>query len=96
VTVPRYYAFKQHAAVLARHGAQFREIAGNRGDILLSVLVPASFAPQPGVYKVLFTQPIITRPEQKRVALTVPVASLHTVLNGFAGPQFQLEHVYDY
>jgi hypothetical protein len=42
VTLPRYAAFKEHALALARQGATFREIAGNRSVILVTVLAPRS------------------------------------------------------
>ena len=40
VTLPRYDDFKDHAAAVARRGATFVEIAGNRGPILVTALVP--------------------------------------------------------
>ncbi|HET9317771.1 MAG TPA: hypothetical protein VFQ51_19410, partial [Vicinamibacteria bacterium] len=40
LTLPRYDDFKDHASALAARGADFVEIAGNRGVILLSALVP--------------------------------------------------------
>jgi hypothetical protein len=45
---------------------------------------------------VLFTQPIITQPGKKSVALAVPVGSLAASLNHLRERGFQLEHVYDY
>ena len=95
ITVPRYEAFKVYSSTLAQHGCQFREIAGNRGDILVSALVPAAWTPAPGQH-VLFTQPVLTRPAEKRVALTVTVPDLHTLLNRIRTDGDALEHVYDY
>jgi hypothetical protein len=96
ITVPRYYAFKRHASFLARRGAGFVEIAGNRSAILVSALVPESLEPPAGDLKVLFTQPILTQPALKRVALVVPVSSLAATLNRLSEPGLELEHVYDY
>jgi hypothetical protein len=93
--VPRYEAFMKHASALARRGAGFREIAGNRGDILVSALVPTSWRPALGE-RVLFVQPIVTRPGEQRVALVVAVASLAATLNRLDAPGLHLEHVYDY
>ena len=95
LTVPRYEAFKVYATALAKHGAQFREIAGNRSVILVSALVPAHWQPEKDD-RVLFTQPVLTRPAEKRVALVVPVASLASVINRLNAPELRLEHVYDY
>jgi hypothetical protein len=46
--------------------------------------------------KLLFAQSILTRPESKRIALVVPVASLAFALNRLAADGARLEHVYDY
>jgi len=93
-TVPRYEAFKRYAATLARQGATFQEIAGNRSVILVSLLVPAGWSPAGD--RVLFTQPLLTDPARKRVALVVPVASLSRELLRFQQEGDELEHVYDY
>jgi hypothetical protein len=96
VTVPRYDAFKHHARWLARHGAQFVEIAGNRTPILVSLLVPAEWSTGASPYDIMLTQPILTRPSSKRIVISVPVNGLHDVLAEFDDPRFELEHVYDY
>jgi hypothetical protein len=96
ITVPRYEAFMSYATALARQGSGFIEIAGNRSIILLSALVPRNWEPAPQLGELLFTQTILTRPAQKRVALVVPVASLAATLNNLDKPGVQLEHIYDY
>ena len=96
ITVPRYDAFMHYAVPLAGRGVGFSEIAGNRSIIMLSALVSSGWQPEGGGAKVLFTQPIITRPGKKRVALVVPVRSLAASLNLLRERGFQLEHVYDY
>ena len=95
-TVPRYQAFSDYSATLAGQGVVFQEIAGNRSPILVSALVPRDWKPDAAHAKILFTQPVITRPAVKRVAVVVPVASLAPVLNALRGPGMELEHVYDY
>jgi len=94
VVVPRYDAFMRYAAGLAARGANFQEIAGNRSVILVSALVPMNWNEFDG--KVLFVQPILTRPQTKRVALVVPVSALAPALNKLAAAGARLEHVYDY
>jgi hypothetical protein len=96
ITVPRYDAFMHYAATLAGRGVGFSEIAGNRSIILLSALVSSDWQPEAGSARVLFTQPIITQPGKKRVALVVSVDSLAASLNTLRERGFQLEHVYDY
>lgn len=96
VTVPRYEAFTRHALALARQGARFREIAGNRSVILVTALVPRTWQGTPGSSRVLFTQDILTDPSTRRVALVIPVDSLHVALNELSAPPLRVEHVYDY
>jgi hypothetical protein len=96
VLVPRYAAFKDHAAALADDGASFIEIAGNRSEILLSVLARTGWKPDVRAARVLFTQRVITDPGRSRVVLAVPVSGLAEVLRATRGAGTQLEHVYDY
>lgn len=95
--LPRYDAFGRHALALARRGVRFREIAGNQGAILISVLVAERSFPAPdgdaGV-RVVARQPILTRPGTERVLFTVPIAALSDAL--LALPEESLEHVYDF
>lgn len=96
VTVPRYAPFTDHAISLAKQGIGFREIAGNRIDILVTVLVPLAWQMPSDATRLLFTQAIVTQPNLKRVALVVPIKSLTIVLNQLSVPGIQIEHVYDY
>ena len=96
ILVPRYDAFMRYAFVLARRGSNFQEIAGNRSIILVSILAPRSWEGAGNGSEVLFTQPILTQPELKRVALVVPVASLAAQLNALGASGARLEHVFDY
>ena len=92
----RYQAFTPEIIKLVESGLQFVEIAGNRGDILMSLITPNSWRPASPDYKVLFTQPILTDPEHARVALTTSVENLGTVLKSFSKPPFIIEHIFDY
>ena len=91
--VPRYEAFTRYSTRLAARGVSFSEIAGNRSMILVTALVPAPWRTDA---KVLFVQPILTRPQTKRVALVVPVGALADTLNGLVKDGAQVEHVHDY
>lgn len=92
-TLPRYEAFAPAAVALARQGAKFVEIAGNRGTILVSARVPTGSSP-PGA--LLFRQPMLTRPGVERVLLATPVAELGPALLALDAPGITLEHVYDF
>jgi hypothetical protein len=85
--LPRYQEFTTVASQLAARGVHFVEIAGNE-EVLFTTLAAAEWT-YPG--EVLFSSPILTQPALKRIAVRVPVASLHTVLG--VGP---VEHIYDF
>ena len=93
--MPRYEAFTTYARWIANQRADFEEIAGNRGDIVVSVLVRDGGIPVLTGTRELFSQPIHTRPGLRRDVLTVPVSRLSEMVR-HEGPSFVIEHVYDY
>lgn len=96
LSVPRYQPFTQNMVSLAEGGGRFIEIAGNRGELLMSVLAPSVWRPASTDYSVLFTQAILTDPTQVRVALVMPVEKLGAVLSDFKKPPYVIEHIFDY
>jgi len=95
-TIPRYEGFTTHARWLAANRVDFREIAGNDGEVLASLLVPAGWRPGPGT-RVLFEQPILTQPGRQRSVIALPVARLGGLLREVdRPPALQVEHVYDF
>jgi hypothetical protein len=96
--LPRYKAFTGAAAALAREGVRFRKIAGNDGEIALTVIAPSDWRPPAGAScRELFAQPILTVPGRQRVMVvtTVPeLAGTLVELTGSAG--VVVEHVFDY
>lgn len=92
--MPRYQAFARYAQTLAKAGVNFREIAGNRGVILISAVVPVEF--DDAAFDMVMRQPIMTRPGLRRIVFTVPVAELGAMLRRHDRPPFRLEHIYDY
>lgn len=93
--LPRYAEFNTAVSKLAKNGVGFTEIAGNKGAIMLTVLTGKPLNVK-GNYKVLFTQPIFTKPGLSRVALVTTVKNLSDVLNTFQTNNVTIEHVYDY
>ena len=96
-TIPRYEPFTAYSRWLANQGIDFREIAGNDGEVLVSVLVPSAWmisAPS----RILFEQPILTRPGQKRVVLAIRVNQLAALLRSFSEKRggVVVEHIYDF
>src|SRR5204862_3173989 len=65
--LPRYEPFTAAAAKMAKEGVEFLEVAGNRSVILVSALVPSGWQPSEESTKILFEQPILTKPGEKRV-----------------------------
>jgi hypothetical protein len=95
LSVPRYHRFTAASLALARCQAQFQEIAGNRTDILVSVLGPAG-APSLSGTRVLFRQPLLTQPGRVRTAYVVPIDALSGALRAVDSQGWGLEHVFDY
>ena len=89
VMLPRYEAFMPAAIALAKSGEEFREIAGNRDVILISVLVPAG---TPASGRLVLRQPIMTRPGTERLLLSVPIKSLSSTLRRYP----HVEHIFDF
>lgn len=96
ITVPRYAAFNTYVSALAAEGVNIHEVAGNRSVILVSLLVPAETGLKSEDYDLMLEQPILTRPEQKRLVLKIPVSRLSQSLNAFRRENFRVEHVYDF
>ncbi len=94
--LPRYDAFKDQVLSIARQNINVREIAGNHGDIMVTYLVPIDYQKNDTISTVLFCQPILTDPSQKRLALIVPIHNLSVMLRAYDRPGIKLEHVYDF
>ena len=95
VSIPRYQEFTSVATTFADGGVQFVEIAGN-SQITLSVLVPQSWRPRDLQATELFSSPILTHMEQKRVVIGCDVSSLQAVLVSLRAGGVSVEHIYDY
>ena len=93
--LPRYAAFNTSISKLAKKNIGFSEIAGNKGAIMLTVLTRKHLTVNPN-YKILFTQPIITKPGLNRVALVTLVSNLSPIVKALLADKVIIEHVYDY
>ncbi|GAB3704586.1 hypothetical protein GCM10027592_36120 [Spirosoma flavus] len=94
--LPRYEAFNPAASALVQQGVTFREIAGNNSALLLTILGPESWQPNLLDFQVVFTQPILTKPGTKRVALVTTVGRLDKTIRYVQDQQVKIEHIYDY
>jgi hypothetical protein len=95
LSLPRYQAFTDAAIALARQGVEFREIAGNQGVILVSLVVPAAREDEHGV-KLMLRQEVVSQPGFQRRVLEVPVPALAGLLARHAAAGDRIEHVFDY
>ena len=96
VTVPRYRAFTSYAQALAAQGLTFREIAGNRGPIVASVIVRSDAPPAKEPLRTVCVQPILTQRGWERRVVALPVAELAPQLRRWRAADVQVEHLYDY
>ena len=94
-TIPRYDAFTDYSRWLADQGVSFLEIAGNRGEVVVSLLTPIGYiSPDPSA-RVLFSQPMLTQANRQRVVLVVPITRLGDQVRQESGA-VRIEHVYDF
>lgn len=96
ILLPRYAPFTTNACELAIEGVHFKEIAGNSSAILLTVLAPEGWKEDSESVRVLFTQPLPTKPKTCRVAFATPVGSLQDVLLQLSEDKIPIEHIYDF
>jgi hypothetical protein len=96
IYLPRYDKFAPAICALAKKGFSFREIAGNNSAILLTVIVPASVNVAEEGAQIVFTQPVASDPDKKRVAIATPVPNLAKLLTHLNDRQIGIEHVFDY
>jgi FAD/FMN-containing dehydrogenase len=95
LAIPRYEPFTGAVVALAGAGVRFVEIAGN-DEILLTVVAPRAWQDAGGRGRVVHEWPFLTRPEEKRVALSLPVARLHEVIPSLEREGLRIDHVFDY
>lgn len=94
LSLPRYFDFRLAASALAAQGAHITDIAGNSGDILVTIWIADAQPAPPG--RVLFTQTIQTPAHTRRLGMLMPVGELSAFLTGAGTGHYQIEHVHDY
>jgi len=95
VDLPRYADFKDAVSKLAKYNVSFQEIAGNRGAIMLTVIRAKPLQSDANL-KVLFSQPIVTKPGLKRIALVTTVPNLINSVQKLLNDKVTIEHIYDF
>lgn len=95
VSIPRYEQFTLIVPRLVKMGVRFVEIAGN-DEILLTALAPRAWQYDVPVGRGLFAVNVLSQPQFRRIAVQVPIASLHLALTELEKRGVKLEHLYDY
>jgi hypothetical protein len=95
VKMPRYEAFTTIALALHAQGVRFVNIAGN-DEILVTAIGPAGRTPDVSPARLAWRTPFPTDRSRERLALRVPVASLHEVITRLVAAGLAIEHLYDY
>lgn len=94
ISLPRYEQFREAVIYLSVSGTKFYEIAGN-DEILATLVVPSEWK-----YdlkgELCIERPILTVPTQKRIGVTIPINTLHEVLNELQARKMPVEHIYDF
>ncbi|MBI1275566.1 hypothetical protein GC177_06305 [bacterium] len=94
--LPRYQAFTARAQTIAEAGGNFHEIAGNRGEILLSAIAPKPWDALPKQAAMLFSQPILIDETRQRLVIRTQVGDLAELLRALHAEKIEIEHIYDY
>lgn len=96
--IPRYADFNPTINSIVLSGeVNIKEIAGNSSATLLTVLIKKDqTTPTFQKAKTIFTQDILTRPGEKRIALVTQVENLRETLNQLRENEIIIEHVYDF
>jgi hypothetical protein len=95
VRIPRYEAFTDIVTTLAGQGVRFLTVAGN--DVIVLTAIASQEWQLPLSLGVLrFEEASLTRPGTKRIAVELPVRSLHATLPDLKGRGVLIEHLYDY
>jgi hypothetical protein len=95
LSVPRFQGFLEPVRALARCGATFEEIAGNRSEMVASLIDDVS-SPQPAGARLMTRQPIVTEPGRERRFLIVPIQNLAALLRASDAGHATPEHLFDY
>ena len=95
IILPRYELFTEIVPNLTKQGVQFVEIAGN-DEIMISVIAPRHWQYNSDDANKLFQMRVLLDQDLERVAMSVPITNLHSVLAFLESEGITLEHIYDY
>ena len=84
-----------HKAVVLCYRITVNELAGN-DEILLTAIAPRELVLHPAAGGIVLSAEILTNPATKRIAVRVPVRTLHVILTDLPARGASVEHLYDY
>ncbi|TNE66386.1 MAG: hypothetical protein EP335_03725 [Alphaproteobacteria bacterium] len=94
-SLPRYQEFTDYAAALAGAGVGFRDIAGNRDRIVVSLITPEGWTASQTSH-LMMAQPILTEPGTVRQVLDIGIDDLSPALRAWQADRVTVEHIYDF
>ena len=95
IRIPRYEAFTDIVTTLAGQGVRFLDVAGN-DVIVLTATAPRMWQLPANTGVLRFDEASLTSPDTKRIAVELPVRSLHATLPDLKSRGVLIEHLYDY
>ena len=95
IRTPRHQLYTDLVVDLARRGRDITEIAGN-DDILVTVLAPRTSLPALTGVREVFSAPIQSRPDRRRVGLDVSIVRLAATIRALERVGVSVERIYDY
>ena len=92
---PRWTALAETALPLVRGGARVLSIAGN-DELMLTAIAGGDQTLSLPAGRIAFALPLPSDPTRARVAIALPIASLHVVIAALEAQGARVEHLYDY
>jgi hypothetical protein len=95
IVLPHYQGFTDAVPILAKGGVRFLDVAGNDRIVMTVVASDAWTYDLPDGH-VVFSQPVLTAPHDRRLVIEAPVRHLHELLPTLEREGVRIEHLFDY
>jgi hypothetical protein len=95
VEIPRYQDFTNIVKMLSQKNINFLEVAGN-DEIFITAIANKDYNYSLPNGEMLYSMPITTEPQNKRLAIKAPVTSLTEIIRQLESQNVFVEHIYDY
>jgi len=99
VVVPRFTAFTRLIVATSpapgEDPGRLLAVAGNR-ELMLTAIAPRAWRYDLAAGSPIFEQAVLTDPDKKRIAVSLPVADLLRIVSALQQAGVTIEHIYDY